>query len=165
MSPPYTLADQQKILDILEMHREMAGALLPILQTIQEALGYIPEPSLPLIAKALNLSRAEVYGVVTYYHDFGLSPPGRHLVQICRAEACQARGANSVIAHAENRLGCALHGQSPDGDVTLEPIYCLGQCAVGPAVLIDRTQIHAQVDAARFDRLIEELKHGQEDRS
>lgn len=157
MNNPNELAQHKRILDIIETHRDEDGALLPILHAIQETLGYIPEASLPLIAQSLNLSRAEVYGVVTYYHYFRLTPPAKHVVQICRAEACQSRGANQLVAHAEQQLGCQLHGTSKDGAVTLEPIYCLGQCAIGPAVLVDETQLHGRVDNAAFDALIKNL--------
>ena len=161
MNNPKDLAQHKKILDIIETHRDEAGALLPILHAIQEALGYIPEQSLSLIARSLNLSRAEVYGVVTYYHYFRLTPSARHSVQICRAEACQSRGANALLAHAEARLGCQLHGVSQDGNITLEPIYCLGQCAIGPNILVDEIELHAHVDNTTFDALIKELGDGQ----
>ena len=160
MSNPKELAQHKKILDIIEAHQTEPGALLPILHAIQEHLGYIPEASLVHIARALNLSRAEVYGVVTYYHYFRLTPPAKHTLQVCRAEACQSRGANALLTHIEARLGCQLHGTSQDGSVTLEPIYCLGQCAIGPAVLVDETELHARVNNASFDALIQNLGDG-----
>lgn len=134
---------------ILASHRQQQGALLPILHDIQEALGYIPDDAVPLIAKELNLSRAEVHGVVTYYHHFRQTPPGRHVVRVCCAEACQANGAEALAEHARAR--------TEGGDLTLEPVYCLGLCAIGPAVQIDETTLHAGVTPEKFDALIEAL--------
>lgn len=113
------------------------GALLPILHEVQDALGHIPPDAVPVIAQALNLSRAEVHGVVTYYHYFRSEPPGRHVVQVCRAEACQSCGADELLAGAEAVLGCKPHGTRADGLVSLEPVYCLGMCAMSPAIMVD----------------------------
>lgn len=143
---------------ILEAHQDTPGSLLPILHALQDKLGYIPEETLPIIAKAVNLSRAEVYGVVTYYHFFRLTPPPAHIVQICRAEACQARGADTLMAHAEKRLGCKPHEIGMNGQMLLEPIYCLGQCAVGPNLLIDEALLHARVTPEHFDELVVALE-------
>jgi formate dehydrogenase subunit gamma len=132
----------------------LPGALLPVLHGIQDSLGYIPAAAVKQVAEALNLSRAEVHGVVTFYHHFRDRPCGRHLVEICRAEACQARGARQLETHARKRLGCNLHETSADGGVTLEPVYCLGLCATGPAVTIDG-KLHSRVTPERFDRLLE----------
>jgi formate dehydrogenase subunit gamma len=133
------------------------GALLPILHEVQDALGHIPRECVPQIAEGLNLSRAEVHGVVSYYHHFRAAPPGRHVVQLCRAEACQAMGADALLAHAEQTLGCSVHqghgGSSADGRYTLEPVFCLGLCASSPALTIDG-KLHARVTTARFDALI-----------
>lgn len=133
--------------------RSMRGALLPVLHDIQDALGYIPPESVPMIADELNLSRAEVHGVITYYHHFRQHPAGRHVVQICRAEACQARGADALAAHARQALGCDFHQTTPDGAVTLEPVYCLGHCAVGPNIAIG-DELHARITPQRFEVLI-----------
>jgi formate dehydrogenase subunit gamma len=138
-----------RLATIFAGHRDQPGALLPILHDIQHALGYVPEEAVPLIAKELNLSRAEVHGVITYYHHFRQTPPGRHVVQVCCAEACQANGSEALAAHAAKRLR--------DGDVTLEPVYCLGLCSVGPAVAIDETELHAQVTPKKFDALMKKL--------
>jgi formate dehydrogenase subunit gamma len=143
---------------ILSRHGDRDGALLPVLHEIQDALGYVPAEAVPLIAKALNLARAEVHGVLTYYRHFRQTPPGRHVVRICRAEACQSVGADALAAHAEKRLGCGFDETTPDGLVTLEAVYCLGQCAVGPALLIDETAVHAAVGPDRFDALIDALE-------
>lgn len=133
----------------------MPGALLPMLHAIQDRLGYIPAAAVDDVAKALNLSRAEVHGVVTYYHHFRDRPCGRHRVAVCRAEACQARGARDLEAHALARLGCAFDATTADGRVTLEPVYCLGLCATGPAIAID-DRLYSRVTPERFDALLAE---------
>ncbi|HEY8857516.1 MAG TPA: formate dehydrogenase subunit gamma [Rugosibacter sp.] len=143
---------------ILAARQSLPGALLPILHDIQDAIGYIPPDAVPSIAGALNLSRAEVHGVITYYHYFRQSPPGRHVVRVCRAEACQSVGCESLAAHARSALACDFHATSADGAVTLEPVYCLGHCAVGPNIQIDETTLHARVTPEKFDRLIAELR-------
>jgi formate dehydrogenase subunit gamma len=130
------------------------GALLPIFHRIQERLGHVPQDALPEIAQALNLSRAEVHGVMTFYHDFRAAAPGRCVVKICRAEACQAMGAEALIAHAEARLGIEMHSTRADGAVTLDPIYCLGNCALAPAMLVDGA-LKGRVTPERFDTLID----------
>lgn len=146
------LAAAGRISAIIEERRATPGALLPILHGIQEALGHVPADAVPLIAAALNLSRAEVHGVITFYHHFRQRPPGRHVVRICRAEACQAVGAEALAAHAQAALGCGFHETTDDGEYSLEPAYCLGQCACGPALMIDGDP-HAHVTPARFDAL------------
>ncbi len=135
---------------IFARHQHRPGALLPILHDIQDALGYVPQEAVPLIARELNLSRAEVHGVISYYHDFRQTPPGKHVVRVCCAESCQANGSEALAVHAADRL--------QDGDVTLEPVYCLGLCASGPAVQIDETRLHAQVTPEKFDALMAGLK-------
>jgi formate dehydrogenase subunit gamma len=141
----------------LEQHRGRPGALLPILHSIQEALGYVPDESIGVIAKDLNLSRAEVHGVVSFYHDFRETPPGRHLLKICRAESCQAVGADALLAHAKQRLGIDLHQTTADGAVTLEPVYCLGNCALSPALLVGG-ELYGRMTPERFDSLVAELR-------
>ncbi|HMA50816.1 MAG TPA: formate dehydrogenase subunit gamma [Magnetospirillaceae bacterium] len=137
----------------------MPGALLPILHALQDRFGHVPETAVPLVAKALNLSRAEVHGTITFYHHFRQHPVGRHVVHVCRAEACQAVGADALVEHARQSLGCDFHGTTKDNAITLEPAYCLGQCATGPALLID-DEIHAKVTPARFDSLVKGLRGG-----
>jgi formate dehydrogenase subunit gamma len=127
-----------------------ASALLPVLHHIQDALGFVPPPLVPEIAAALSLSRAEVHGVLTYYHHFRSAPAGRHVVQICQAEACRANGAEALMAHASARLACVPGRTRADGAVTLEPVYCLGLCATGPSALVD-DRLHAWVSAATVD--------------
>lgn len=134
---------------IFAKHREQAGALLPILHDIQHEMGFVPDDAVPLIANELNLSRAEVHGVITYYHHFRQTPPTKHIVHVCCAEACQANGSEALANHAAARL--------QKGDITMEPVYCLGLCSVGPAILIDETTLHAQVTPEKFDRLVSEL--------
>lgn len=131
------------------------GALLPILHAMQNAFGYIPEPAEPMIAEALNISRAEVHGVVTFYHDFRREPAGRHVLKLCQAEACQATGCGALAARAEQKLGVAMGETSADGRVTLEPVYCLGLCSVSPAAMIDG-RIVARLDKGKLDALLAE---------
>ncbi|VVE57027.1 formate dehydrogenase [Pandoraea horticolens] len=152
MREAFSIATVQAILDV---HAAQEGPLLPILHDVQEAFGYVPPDAVPVIANALNLSRAEVHGVITFYHHFRTSPPTRHVVQICRAEACQSMGADALVAHAERVLGCAMHSHC--GDVSLEPVYCLGQCATSPAITID-DKLHARVTPEKFDRLVARAK-------
>ena len=135
---------------IIEAHRLRPGALLPILHEIQDALGFVPPEAVPLIARALNLSRAEVHGVIGYYAHFRQEPPGRHVVRVCCAEACQAVGGQALAEHARTRLA--------GSELTLEPVYCLGLCACGPSLQIDETTLHARVTPEKFDALIEALE-------
>ncbi|MDO9273692.1 MAG: formate dehydrogenase subunit gamma [Rugosibacter sp.] len=144
--------------NILAAKQSLPGALLPILHDIQDALGYIPPDAVPSIARALNLSRAEVHGVITYYHYFRQTPPGRHVVRVCRAEACQSVGCEALATHVQSALACEFHATSADGDVTLEAVYCLGHCAVGPNIQIDETTLHARMTPEKFDRLLAELR-------
>lgn len=146
-------ASDAAVRQIIQARRAMPGALLPILHDIQHALGHIPAEAVPMVAEALNLSRAEVHGVISYYHHFRDKPAGRHVVQICRAEACQARGADALAEHARTSLGCDFHQATPDGEVMLEPVYCLGHCSVGPNIAIG-DELHGRVTPARFDALI-----------
>ena len=141
---------------VLERHAAEPGALLPILHGVQDALGYIPADSVPAIAKALNLSRAEVHGVITYYHHFRSEPAGRTVVQVCRAESCKACGADALMAHAEKVLACASHHTRADGAYTLEPVYCLGMCALSPAIMVGE-KLYARVTPEKFDRVVAAL--------
>jgi formate dehydrogenase subunit gamma len=134
-------------------HGNAPDQLIEILHKVQEAVGCVPEAALPAVADALNLSRAEVHGVVTFYHDFRREPAGRHVLKMCRAEACQAVGCEALVARAEDRLGVACGGTSADGRVTLEPVYCLGLCATGPAAMLDG-QVVGRLTAAKLDALL-----------
>lgn len=135
--------------------RDEPGALLPILHAVQQALGYVPDEAVPLIAEGLNLSRAEVHGVVTFYHYFRSTPPGRHTIQICRAEACQAMNGRSLEAHVKSRLDVDFHGTTVDRQFTIEPVYCLGNCACSPSVMVDG-QVYGRVTPERFDEIVRE---------
>ena len=142
---------------VLASLRGVPGGLLPILRAIQDELGYVPPDAVPVIADTLNLSRAEVYGVISFYHDFRFEPPGRHVVHVCRAESCQALGAEALLAHACERLGVEVHGTSADGAVTLEPIYCLGNCALSPAVMVDQ-RVYGRMSRERLDTVLAGLQ-------
>ena len=137
--------------------RELPGALLPILHAIQHELGYVPPAAIPRIADGLNLSHAEVHGVVTFYHDFRSSPPGRHVLKLCRAEACQAMGSERLEQHLRERHQLAMHDTSPDGSVTVEPVYCLGNCALSPSALLDG-RIQGRVSTQRLDAMLADCK-------
>jgi formate dehydrogenase subunit gamma len=143
--------------DILHAHKGLEGPLLPILHAVQVEFGHVPQSVLPQIAKALNLSKAEVHGVVSFYHDFREVPAGRHVLKLCRAEACQAMGADRVAAHVRDVLGVDWHGTTPDGAVTLEPVFCLGLCACGPAAMLDG-RLLGRCDEARADAVIAEVR-------
>ena len=129
------------------------GPLLEVLHAIQSALGYVPAAAVPVVAEELNLSRAEVHGVVSFYHYFRRSRPGAHTVSLCQAEACQSMGAEALAAHARRRLGIDFHETSANGRFSLEPIYCLGNCACSPAIMID-DRLYGRVTPQRFDELV-----------
>jgi formate dehydrogenase subunit gamma len=133
------------------------GALLPLLHAVQATLGCVPDTAVPIVARALNLSRAEVHGVVTFYHDFRRTPAGAHVVRLCRAEACQARGGAAIEAAAAERLGVAMGATRADGQVTLEPVYCLGLCATGPNALVDGRPV-SRLTRARLDAIAAEIE-------
>ncbi|WP_176594554.1 formate dehydrogenase subunit gamma [Sphingobium sp. EM0848] len=142
--------------DWTRVHGRTRDRLLPLLHWLQEEIGYVDDPAVPAIARALNLSRADVHGVVTFYHDFRRAPAGRHVVKLCRAESCQARGGAAMEAEATARLGVAMGETRRDGQVTLEPVYCLGLCAIGPNALVDGRPI-ARIDAAALERIVQEV--------
>lgn len=147
----------ESVKGIVEGLRHKPGALLPILHAIQDALGYVPPESVPLIARELNLSRAEVHGVITFYHYFRDTPPGRHTLHICRAEACQAMGSDALEAHVKQTLGIGYHENTSDGKFSLEPVYCLGNCACSPSVMVG-TEVYGRVSPERFDEIIAETQ-------
>lgn len=149
--------DRGAVAQIIEDKKTMPGALLPILHAIQDEIGWIPSDAVPDIADALNLSRAEVHGVISFYHYFLTSPPGKHVLYLCRAEACKAMGADHLEAHVKQTLGIDFHETSDDGLFTLEPIYCLGNCACSPSLMVHKN-IHGRVTADRFDAIVNELK-------
>ncbi len=134
-------------------HAERPGGLLPLLHEIQDRLDYVPAEAVPVIARAMRLSNAEVHGVISFYHHFRSRPPGRHVLRICLAEACQSMGSQRLLEHAQAALGVQLHGTSADGALTLEPVYCLGNCACSPALLVD-DELVGRVDEQRFDEVV-----------
>jgi formate dehydrogenase subunit gamma len=144
---------EARALSIAMSMKDMPGALLPILHEIQHSLGFVPPETVPVIADVLNLSRAEVHGVVSYYHHFRSTAPGRHVVQICRAEACQSMNGDALASYAEKRLGCSYHETTADGQFSLEAVYCLGLCAQSPAIMIG-DQLHAKVTPQKLDALL-----------
>ena len=150
---------QDSVNQIVADLKDKPGALLPILHAVQDKLGYVPAESIPFIAESLNLSRAEVHGVMSFYHEFRSEPAGKHIVQICRAEACQAMGSRQLEAHAKQSLGVDFGETSGDGQITLEPVYCLGNCACTPSVRID-DEVHARVTPEKFDSLVQALDTG-----
>jgi formate dehydrogenase subunit gamma len=143
--------------EITARHRHIEGATLVILHALQEAFGYVPEPAIPMVATALNLSRAEVHGVFTFYHDFRKEPAGRHVLKLCRAEACQAAGGDAIAARAEAKLGVKFGDTTADNSVTIEPIYCLGLCSTAPSAMLDG-RIVGRLDETRIDALIAEAQ-------
>jgi formate dehydrogenase subunit gamma len=149
---------RERIETIVLDHAGRPGPLLLVLHAVQREFGFIPEDAVPWIAAALNLSRAEVHGVVTFYHYFRSAPAGQHVVQVCRAESCQAMQGEALAAHAQQRLQAEFHGTSADGKFSLEPVYCLGNCACSPAIMIDG-ELHGRVSNERFDALIGALDH------
>lgn len=152
------LNTQQQVLDnVITALKNQPGALLPILHGIQDALGFIPSDAVPEIAKALNLSRAEVHGVISFYHYFRDTPPGKHTVHICRAESCQAMGGKALESHVKEKLGIDYHQTSADGQFSLEPVYCLGNCACSPALQLDKEDVYGRVTPELFDAIINEL--------
>jgi len=143
--------------EIISSLKHKPGALLPILHGIQDALGYIPAESVPAIAQGLNLSRAEVHGVISFYHYFRDTPPGKHTIHLCRAESCQAMGGKQLEQHVKTRLGIDFHETTADGKFSLEPVYCLGNCACSPAMQIGE-EIYGRVSANSFDAVINEAE-------
>jgi formate dehydrogenase subunit gamma len=139
--------------------KDRPGALMLILHEIQDRFGYVPHESVPTIAHALNLSRAEVHGVVTFYHDFRHQLPGRNVIRLCRAESCQAMGAVALAEHVRGRLGVGFGETTRDGDFTLEAVYCLGNCGCSPAMVLN-DELYGRVNPARFDQLLAERKEG-----
>jgi formate dehydrogenase subunit gamma len=150
--------DNQLTVDIIDSLKEKPGALLPILHDIQNSLGYIPEKIIPIIASQLNLSRADVHGVISFYHHFQNTKPAQHTIQLCRAESCQAMGSQSLENHAKQKLGINYHQKTEDGQFSLEPVYCLGNCARSPSIRV-ADKVYADMDAEKFDLLLKTLTH------
>lgn len=152
-----TAAQRAAVVAACARLKELPGSLLPILHAVQQSLGFVPKDAVPVIAHELNLSIADVHGVLTFYHYFRRERPGRHVVHLCRAEACQALGAQALEAHVKSSLGIDFHGTTADGAISLEPVYCLGNCALGPSMMIDE-HLKGRVSAARFDAWIGTLR-------
>jgi formate dehydrogenase subunit gamma len=148
--------DRDVLRDIITEFEQIPGALLPILHAVQDEFGFISSETIPIIADGLNLSRAEVHGVVSFYHHFRTSPSGRNIVQICRAESCQAMGGRALEAYAKQTLNIDFHQTTADGEITLLPVYCLGNCACSPAIRVG-DDVYGQVDAEKFDVIVSKL--------
>ena len=155
MTQPQSEPISDRISVLISEKLGLEGPLLPILHAIQEEFGHVPQGALPLIADALNISKAEVHGVVSFYHDYREVPAGRHVVKICRAEACQAVGGAALAEATLAKLGVEWHGTTKNGAVTVEPVYCLGLCACAPAAMVDG-KVVGRVDAAKMTKLLEE---------
>lgn len=153
-------AQQDVVRAIVERHRHRRGPLLEILHEVQARIGYVPPAAIPLIAAELNASRADVHGVLTFYHHFRTTPPGARVLRVCRAESCQAMNGRALEVHARQRLGVDFGETTGDGAVTLEAVYCLGLCAMSPAVMIDG-EVHGRVSPERLDELLSTDQEGQ----
>ena len=151
--PPLDAQAQETVSAIVARLKDLPGALLPILHAVQEALGYVPSAAVPAIAEGLNLSRAEVHGVISFYHYFRETPPGRHTIHMCRAEACQSMNQPALEAHAKKALGVDFHGTTANGAFSFEPVYCLGNCACSPAIMVDG-ELYGRVTPERFDAIL-----------
>ncbi len=143
--------------DICVRHGNRPDTLIEILHELQDAIGYVPKETLPVIAEALNLSRAEVYGVLSFYHDFHTAPKGKHTIALCRAEACQSVGCEALARHAEQKLGVKFGETTADGAFTLKPVYCLGNCALAPAMMLDG-RLYGRLDADKFDAAVKKAE-------
>ena len=154
---PQSTETAAQVAAIVADHAGMEGPLLPILHGIQDQFGYVPQEALPVIAAALNLSNAEVHGVVTFYHDYRREPAGRHVLRLCQAEACQSMGSDRAAALVKQALGIGFHETTPDGLVTLEPVYCLGLCACAPAAMLDGEPI-GRLDAHAIEEIVAEMR-------
>ena len=149
--------DSDRALSRIQELEHLPGALLPVLHALQGDFGYIDPCAVPVIASRLNLSQAEVHGVIGFYHDFRHTPAGRHLLRICRAEACQSMGCDRLIAHVEERTGMKLGTTAADRSLTIEAVYCLGNCALSPAIMLD-DKLYGRVSPAVADALIDDAR-------
>lgn len=155
--PGHTGWREERASEIIAAHGVPGGGTLRVLQALQAEFGFIAEQAVPEIARALNLSRAEIHGVLTFYHDFRTEPPGRHVLQLCRAEACQSMGGEALARHALTRVGRDWGGTTPDGAVTLQPVFCLGLCACAPSAMLDGEPV-GRLTPARLDALLDRLE-------
>lgn len=152
--------DETIALERIRALQDIPGAMLPILHALQEEFGYVDEAAIPLIADALNLSKAEVVGVIHFYHDYRHEAPGRHVLKVCRAEACQSMGCESLVGHVQSKLGAAMGETTFDGAFSLDTVYCLGNCALSPAVMLDG-RLYGRVTNERIDTLLERVEAAQ----
>ncbi|ALG68073.1 formate dehydrogenase subunit gamma [Beggiatoa leptomitoformis] len=151
-----TTTNQEQIITIINELKHQDGALLPVLHKIQDTLGYVPPEAIPLIASELNLSRADVHGVISFYHYFRDTPAGKHTIHVCRAESCQAMNSTALEQHIKQTLNLDYHQTSTDQRYSLEPVYCLGNCACSPAIMINQ-EVYGRVTPERFDEILQEL--------
>lgn len=149
--------DNDRAVTLVEQRKNMPGALLPILHALQEEFGYVDASVVPVIANALNLSKADVHGTISFYHDFRHAGPGKHVLKMCRAESCQSMGCDAVIEHVEKRLGAKLGETTADGNFTLDAVYCLGNCSLSPAVMLDGKP-YGRVSEQVADFLIDDVQ-------
>ena len=156
--PRYEPWDPERASVIIAANQHREGAALFILHALQHAFGYVPEAAIPMVADALNLSRAEMHGTVTFYHDFRKEPAGRRVLKLCRAESCQAAGGDALAARAEEKLGVEMGGTTADARVTLEAVYCLGLCHSSPAAMLDHDRVFGLLDEAKLDALLKEAE-------
>ncbi len=154
---PHGTQTVERAAAIIAALKGLEGPLLPILHGIQEEFGHVPAETLPAIAEALNISKAEVHGVVTFYHDYRSHPAGRHVLKLCQAEACQSMGSDKVAAMVKEALGIGFHETTPDGSVTLEPVYCLGLCACAPSAMLDG-EVMGRVDEETVDEIVQAVR-------
>lgn len=154
---PHSTEVTEKTSAIINELKGLEGPLLPILHGVQEEFGHVPTEALPVIAHALNISRAEVYGVVSFYHDYRREPAGRHVLKLCRAEACQSMGGDAVAERLQELLGIKFHETTEDGSVTLEPVYCLGLCACAPSAMLDG-EVIGRLDNAKAEEIAAEVR-------
>lgn len=153
-APPLDAADRETVVAIVARHRGRRGPLIEILHDVQHAFGFVPDEAVPVIAQELNISRADVHGVVTFYHHFRHEPPGRRVLRLCRAESCQAMNGRALEAHLRRRLGIGFGETTPDGEITLEAVDCLGLCACSPAAMLD-DELHGRMTPERLDELLQ----------
>lgn len=156
-SSTFSAAEREAVQEACTELKSLPGALLPILHAVQDKLGFVPKDAVALIGEELNLSRAEVHGVISFYHYFRTEKPGRRVLRLCRAEACQAVGAQALEAHAKRKLGVDFHETTADGAISLEPVYCLGNCALGPSMMLD-DRLVGRVSESRFDEIVEQVR-------
>src|SRR5262245_29918111 len=151
--PAYQSWNVEQAREIIARQKDRLGAALPIFHALQETFGCVPEAAVPLVAEALNLSRAEIHGTISFYHDFRREPPGRRVLKLCLAESCQAAGGDALVKRVKEKLGVGMGGTTPDRRVTLEPVYCLGLCHSSPTAMLDR-EVYGMLDGAKLDALV-----------